>query len=185
MEKVSGEAGVRALVVAGTAFALAVVGALAPCAIARAEGAANRPGIDEPGLVGTWRLVRFEDTSRAGKVSYPHGEHPLGYFVYDTTGHLSVQIMHNPPISTLPRSAPTEAEARKAANDAYAAYFGTYRVDKANHVLHHVVEGATNPDYLVNRDQVRPYRLEGDTLFIEMTDQKTGVHDYRELHRVK
>lgn len=92
--------------------------------------------------------------------------------------------MRNPPIAPFASSPPTEAEVRDA-NAAYAAYFGTYRVDKAKHVLHHIVEGSLNPSYVANPDQVRPYRLEGDTLVIELSDPKTGAHAYRELHRVK
>jgi Lipocalin-like domain len=105
-------------------------------------------------------------------------------FIYDPTGHLSVQIMRNPPVVPFASSAGTEAEVREA-YAAYGAYFGTYRVDKARHVLHHIVEGSLNASYIANPDQVRPYRLEGDTLFIELRDPKTGAHMYRELHRVK
>jgi hypothetical protein len=43
-------------------------------------------------IVGTWKLVRYEDRSADGTPHYPFGEKPLGYFVYDSTGHLSVQI---------------------------------------------------------------------------------------------
>jgi lipocalin-like protein len=175
----------RRLVVAAAALCCAVAADMAPLASARAEaGSSARAAADEPGLIGTWRLVRFEDTSADGKVSYPFGEHPFGYFVYDPTGHLSVQVMRNPPIAPFASSPPSEAEVR-AANRAYLAYFGTYRVDKAKHVLHHIVEGALNPSYVANPDQARSYRLQGDTLVIEISDPKTGAHQYRELHRVK
>lgn len=140
----------------------------------------------ELGLVGTWRLTRFENTSKDGKLERPYGEHPLGYFVYDPTGHLSVQIMHNPPLQ--PFASGNEVKATDAekiqAYDSYVAYFGTYRVDKAKHVLHHQVEGALNTTY-TNTDQLRPYRLRGDTLIIELTDPQDGAHYYRELHRVR
>ncbi|HEY3948036.1 lipocalin-like domain-containing protein [Phenylobacterium sp.] len=156
------------------------------CAVAMAAAAAPPAGAAtaEPGLVGAWRLVRFEDTAADGKVSYPFGEHPLGYFVYDPTGHLSVQVMRNPPIAPFAQAPPSEAEVR-GAYGAYLAYFGTWRVDKAAHVLHHVIEGALNPRYLVNPDQTRPYRLAGDTLVIEINDPKTGRRQYRELQRVR
>ena len=140
----------------------------------------------EPGLIGTWRLIRFEDRSKDGKIDKPYGEHPLGYFVYDTTGHLSVQIMRNPPLPSFvsgDEDKATDAEMVQAYG-AYVAYFGTYRVDKAHHVLHHQVEGALNTTY-TNTDQLRPYRLSGDTLIIELDDPKDGAHYYRELHRVR
>lgn len=140
----------------------------------------------EPGLVGTWRLVRFENRSKDGRLEQPYGVHPLGYFVYDPTGHLSVQIMRNPPLPPFAsgdEEEPTDAE-KMQAYGAYVAYFGTYRVDKAKHVLHHQVEGALNTTY-TNTDQLRPYRLNGDTLIIELNDPKDGTHYYRELHRVR
>ena len=175
----------RRFMLVGAALVCALTLGTAPLASARAApGPATRAAADEPGLIGTWRLVRDEDTSADGKVSYRFGEHPLGYFVYDPTGHLSVQIMRNPPIAPFASSSPTETEIRNA-NAAYAAYFGTYRVDKANHVLHHIVEGSLDPSYVANPDQLRPYRLHGDTLVIELSDPKTGAHKYRELHRVK
>jgi len=156
----------------------------APPGVARAETGSTAAAADEPGLIGTWRVVRFEDTTADGKVSRRFGEHPLGYFVYDPTGHLSVQVMRNPPIAPFASATPTEAELREA-NRAFLAYFGTYRVDKARHVLHHIVEGGANPGYVANPDQVRPYRLQGDTLIIEISDPKAGTYQYRELHRVR
>jgi hypothetical protein len=81
-----------------------------------------------------------------------------------------------------PRSPRSEL---RDANRAYLAYFGAYRVDKASDVLHHPIEGAINPRYVANPNQVRPYRLQGDTLIIEIGDPKSGTYQYRELHRVR
>ncbi|MDO6414639.1 lipocalin-like domain-containing protein [Sphingomonas sp. BIUV-7] len=136
------------------------------------------------GLVGVWRLYRFEDTSKDGKVEKPYGDHPLGYFIYDRSGHLSVQIMRNPPLPkfTAVNGEPSDSE-KVQAYRAYVSYFGTYREDTAKHVLHHQVEGALDTTY-TNTDQIRPYRLLGDTLIIE-DDRKDGSHFYRELHRVR
>jgi hypothetical protein len=51
----------------------------------------------------------------------------------------------------------TDAEVR-AAYEGYVAYFGTYRVDEANSVVTHVVEGSLNPGY-TGTDQPRPFTL--------------------------
>ena len=50
-------------------------------------------------LVGTWRLISAEDfDSQTGKwVPYTFGNPPSGYFIYDATGHASIQIMTTPP----------------------------------------------------------------------------------------
>ena len=174
----------RKLALAGLSACAWSLGLTAAPSDAREQAAAARAA-DEPGLVGMWRIVRCEDVSADGTVAYPFGERPLGYFVYDATGHLSVQVMRNPPVRPFASGAddkPTDAEAR-AAYLGYAAYFGTYRVDKTNHVLHHVVEGALEPGY-VGTDQPRPYRLNGDTLIIEVNDPATGARAYRELRRL-
>src|SRR3984885_4299745 len=136
-------------------------------------------------LVGTWRIVRFIDTDARGKVTYLFGENPKGHIVYDPTGHLSVQIMRTParpPFSAGDDDKGTDAEVR-AAYDGYAAYFGTYRVDEANSVVTHVVEGSLKPSY-TGTDQPRPFKLDGDVLLIQGRD-KDGSSYVRELHRVK
>src|ERR1700689_1129495 len=128
------------------AMALALIGfglqMSAPCG-AVASGLTNE-------LVGTWRLVQYLDTDASGKVTYPFGEKPIGYLVYDLTGHMTPQVMRTP---APPRFASgedakgTEAEVR-AAYDGFVAYFGTYRVDEAKRVVTHVVEGSLRPSYV-------------------------------------
>ena len=44
-------------------------------------------------LIGTWRVVEIADLDKDGKWQYRFGEHPRGYFVYDVTGHVHIQIM--------------------------------------------------------------------------------------------
>lgn len=136
-------------------------------------------------LVGTWRVVRYIDTDSSGRATYPFGENPKGYFVYDPTGHLSVQIMRMPArplFAARDDDKGTDAEVR-AAYDGYAAYFGTYRVDEAKRIVTHVVEGSLNPSY-TGTDQPRPFKLDGDVLVIQVRD-KGGNSYFRELHRVK
>jgi len=146
--------------------------------VAFAGGLANK-------LVGTWRVVRFVDTDPSGKVTYPFGEKPRGYIVYDPTGHLSVQIMRMPAQPTFAAGDDdkgTDAEVR-AAYDGFVAYFGTYRVDEVNSVVIHVVEGSLKPSY-TGTDQPRPFKLDGDVLIINVRD-KDGSSGIREFHRVK
>jgi hypothetical protein len=151
---------------------------MSPSSVAFAAGLAQK-------LVGTWRVVRYEDTDASGKVTYPFGEKPRGYFVYDPTGHLSVQIMRMPArplFAAGDDDKGTDAEVR-AAYAGYAAYFGTYRVDEANSIVTHVVEGSLNPSY-TGTDQPRPFQLDGDVLIIRVR-AKDGSSFFRELHRVK
>jgi len=135
-------------------------------------------------LIGTWRLVKYVNTDPSGNVSHPYGTSPAGYFVYDPTGHLSIQIMRTPatpPFTSGDDASGTDAEVREAFNG-YVAYFGTYRVDEAKGVLTHVVEGSSRPGY-TGTEQPRPFALRGDTLVIDI--RESGWDYYRELHRVK
>jgi Lipocalin-like domain len=129
-------------------------------------------------LVGTWRLMSAEDLDPAtGKwIPYTFGNPPSGYFIYDATGHASIQIMTTPPVKIATPDSPTPVEALEIFNG-YIAYYGTYTVDAEN--IHHQVEGAWDPSQ-VGSDQVRPYELCGDTLIIG--DQKTYK---RTLERVR
>jgi len=65
----------------------------------RGAPAAPPPGSED--LVGTWRLVSYEDWDATGKVSRPYGEHPRGYIVFDSTGHVSVNLMKMPALPPL------------------------------------------------------------------------------------
>jgi len=50
-----------------------------------------------PALVGTWKIVSYEDRDAADVVVYPYGETPAGLLIYDATGHMAVQLMKTPP----------------------------------------------------------------------------------------
>ena len=115
-------------------------------------------------LVGTWKLISAEDVNpNTGQwVPYTFGNPPSGYFIYDATGHASVQIMTTPPQQIATPDSPTPDEALAIFN-AYIAYYGTYTVDSGNITVR--VEGGLDPSQ-VGTDQVRPYELNGDTLII-------------------
>jgi hypothetical protein len=126
-------------------------------------------------LIGTWRLVEFADLGKDGKWQYRFGETPRGYFVYDATGHVHIQIMKVPPLAPFPEAnvaegKPPSAEHGLAAYTAYVAYFGTYTVDEKKHVVTHHVEGSLAPEF-TGTDQPRPFKLEGEHL--EIGDGKT------------
>ena len=142
------------------------------------------PSEEAHALIGTWRVVEFADVDKDGKWAYWFGEHPRGYFVYDETGHVNIQIMKIPPLRRFPEAKsddgkPPTAEHALAAYNAYVAYFGTYTVDAEKHVVTHHVEGSLSPDY-TDTDQPRPFKLQGDRL--EIGDGKTWR---RVLERVR
>ncbi len=144
----------------------------------------QRPVQGANALIGTWRVVEFADLDKDGKWQYRFGEHPRGYFVYDATGHVHIQIMKVPPLAPFPEANTIDAklpspEHALAAYAAYVAYFGTYTIDADKHVVIHHAEGSLAPDF-TDTDQARPFKLEGDRL--EIGDGKTWR---RVLERVR
>lgn len=136
---------------------------------------AQRPVRGDHALIGTWRLVEFADLDKDGNWQHRFGEHPHGYFVYDATGHVHVQIMKVPTLLPFPEAnaidgTPPSAEHALAAYAAFFAYFGTYTVDATNNVVTHHVEGSLAPEFTAT-NQTRPFKLEGDRL--EIGDGKT------------
>ena len=90
---------------------------------------AQRPAQGAHALIGTWRVVEFADLDKDGKWQYRFGEHPRGYFVYDVTGHVHIQIMKVPALPPFPEAKltdgkPPSPEHALAAYTAYVAYFG-------------------------------------------------------------
>jgi hypothetical protein len=127
-------------------------------------------------VVGTWKLISAEDKVNGKWVPYTFGNPPSGYFIYDATGHASIQIMTTPPQTLASPDNPTPAEALAIFNN-YIAYYGTYTVDAANITVQ--VEGAWDPSQ-VGTAQARPYQIKGNTLIIG--DQVTYI---RTLKRMK
>jgi hypothetical protein len=143
------------------------------------------------GLVGTWRLVSFEDVEN-GQTIRRFGDKPLGIFIYTADGHVAIQIA-NPanPVCVAPgkKSGPGRKddvaapactpEQMQALLDGYVAYWGTYTIDAAAGVVIHHVQSDISGGY-AGTDQRRPFRLEGDRLVIG--DGKTWT---RVLKRVR
>jgi hypothetical protein len=44
-------------------------------------------------LIGTWRLVSWENTDANGHTSHPLGEDAVGYIMYNPDGYMFVAIM--------------------------------------------------------------------------------------------
>lgn len=148
-------------------------------------------GGSSKGIVGTWRLVTFEDIEN-GKVIRRFGDKPNGLFVYTADGHVIIHIANpaNPNcIAPRKKSGPGKKddlalpecspEQMQTLLDGTVAYWGTYRVDAATGEVVHVVEADLSNGY-VGTDQRRPFRLTGDRLVIG--DGKTWT---RVLERVR
>jgi len=155
------------LVVAGEmAFGFAQRGANAGAAHAE-------PGARER-LIGTWKVVSAGTIRPDGKFEpFPeYGPNPIGYLMYDTTGHMCVSLANpNDPHWANPEK-PTDAE-RLRSYDAFFAYCGTYEVrEKESRVIHRPEMGSW-PHY-IGTDQSRNFRLEGDRLILSEEETPPG-----------
>ena len=114
-------------------------------------------------LVGTWRLVSWENRSVGdGEVSHPLGKDAVGYIMYGRDGYMSVAIMR-------PDRARFAAgdllggsvEERARAAETYVSYCGRYEF-RGDTVVHRV-ELSLFPDW-VGIEQERLVEVEGDRL---------------------
>jgi hypothetical protein len=120
----------------------------------------------ENNLTGTWRFISGMGKSDQGDVIYPYGENLFGMLMYDPKGYMSAFLMDpDRPLfasGDMMNGTPEELE---AAFEGFDAYCGTYNLDEENSTVIHHVQGAKFPNW-VGTDQVRFYRLSGDTLRI-------------------
>ncbi len=124
---------------------------------------------------GTWKLVSAEFRRPDGDIIYSYGKHPVGVFMYDANGTMSVQIMR----SDRPAFASgdlwiSSREELKAALEGYVAYFGTYEVDEEEAVVTHRIEGSWFPNW-VGTEQKRFFEFSGDRLILRTPEARTGT----------
>jgi hypothetical protein len=126
-------------------------------------------------LAGTWKLLVLEFRSD-GQVVYPSGRDATGMCLYDTTGHVSIQIMRvdRPRFASgdLLSGAPEEV---LAAAKGYIAYGGTFVEDAANGVVIHHVTHSLFPNW-VGTDLVRFFKRTGDRLIVSAPTVVVGGH---------
>ena len=145
----------RLAVVVASAFLLIPTGGLAE---------------DSP-LVGTWKLKSFvREIVGTGERYNQLGEHSQGFLGYSSDGRMYAILVAGDRIKPQ-EEAPTDEERIKL-HKSMIAYAGTYTVDGGK-VVHHVDiswNGART-----GTDQVRFYKLEGDTLTIRTAPNKSPV----------
>jgi hypothetical protein len=147
--------------------------ALGAAAIAAPPASASGP----EDIIGTWRLVSFEDVED-GKVIRRFGEKPDGLFVYTADGHVIIHIANpaNPncyaPGKTTGRgklderaSLACSPEQMRELLDNSVAYWGTYTIDKTAGIVTHKVKSDLSNGY-AGTDQPRPFKLNGNRLVI-------------------
>ncbi len=138
-------------------------------------------------LVGSWRLLSYEDRDSSGTILYPYGKLPTGLIIYDSTGHMAVQIMKTPPpdVASDDWDKFTMTE-RVALYDGYVAYFGRYEVDVTRKVVIHLPEADLSRLYIGRREE-RHFQLAGNQLILSETWTQSGKKwsGFRTFKRLK
>ena len=103
-------------------------------------------------LVGTWTPVSVE----------AFGPNPKGNLTFDTNGRFSLQLLRADlkKVAANKRDMGTPEE-NKAIVQGSIAYFGTYSIDDATHVLTVNIEGSTFPNF-TGGTQTRILSFDGD-----------------------
>jgi lipocalin-like protein len=119
-------------------------------------------------LVGTWRLisrvVRLEDGTAVEDPGL--GKTPLGYLMYDSSGHMAVQVMRRDrPLAIDCATSSFAPSDNSQSVNGYDAYFGRYTIDETSHTVTHHLEGALAAAD-VGKNLVRKFQVSGDKLTI-------------------
>jgi hypothetical protein len=119
------------------------MGAAAGLGLVPGAATAQQKSIKEQ-IVGTWMLVSWIQTRADGSKNYRFGENPKGINTFSADGHFSLVQMRAdlPKISSGDPLKPTAEEAVAIVRGSIA-YFGTYTVDEASHILSVQLAGTT------------------------------------------
>jgi hypothetical protein len=121
----------------------------------------------EPSVVGVWKVVSyFTEELGTGKRTALLGEHPKGYLIYTPEGRMMVLGMREG------RSPAKTDEDRVNLLKTMLAYSGRYSIE-GDKVTHHI-DMSWN-EALTGTDQVRYFKLEGDTLTIKTAPGKNPI----------
>jgi hypothetical protein len=140
------------------ALACLVVGMRAGVAATQQSPAAHQQ------FVGTWSLVSIHYVEKDGRKVEPFGPGAKGLLYFDAGGRFATQVMaaNRPRFASNNRMIGTPEE-NKAVSQAVVAYFGTYTVDEASHVLTLHIEQSSFPNWN-GTDQQRTFAFTGDEL---------------------
>lgn len=117
-------------------------------------------------LIGTWKLVRYQDEDKDGNIFFPLGKDATGFIMYNPDGYMSAQLMQQgrQAYESGDLHTGTQDEMAEAAHG-YVAYSGRFELDEENSTVYHTMEVSMNPTWLGDT-QPRLFELESDTLSI-------------------
>jgi hypothetical protein len=116
---------------------------------------------DKERFLRTWSLVSLTYGAGANQ-TLPYGPNPKGTLMADADGRFSITVVRSdlPKFASNNRMSGTPEE-NKAIVQGIIAYFGTYSIDEATHVLTVNIEGSTFPNF-TGGTQTRILSFDGD-----------------------
>ncbi len=122
------------------------------------------PAAAQQQFIGTWSLVSIHYVEKGGRKIEPFGPDAKGMLYFDAGGRFATQIMaiNRPRFASNNRMIGTPEE-NKAVSQGVVAYFGTYTLDEANHVVTLHIEQSSFPNWN-GTDQQRSFAFAGDEL---------------------
>jgi Lipocalin-like domain/Domain of unknown function (DUF4440) len=129
-------------------------------------------------FVGTWELISTEQrlTDGSKRPYLDVGAGGKGYLIYTADGHMCAAGMNPDRPAWQDEDKPTDAEKMRA-TDGFFGYCGSYEIDAPHHVIYHYPEVALDPNF-VGTKQIRPFRLDAETLTFSDKDTTPGVESY-------
>jgi hypothetical protein len=112
-------------------------------------------------LLGAWTLVSLTAGEEADQ-SFPYGANPRGSMMVDANGRFMITVVRSdlPQFASNNRMTATPDEATAVVQGSIA-YYGSYSIDEATHVITVNVEGSTFPNF-TGGTQTRILSFNGD-----------------------
>jgi Lipocalin-like domain len=125
-------------------------------------------------LVGTWTVVTFiNENEKSGRKTEAFGPNPKGYFMFDSGGHFSINLIRSGRPKFGYRDFPTRAES-KAALEGTITMFGDYKVNDDEHSISLHIIGGSFPTW-DNSEQTRFISINGDELTYKNPTPASGT----------
>jgi len=132
-------------------------------------------------FVGTWSLVSIHYVEQDGRTVEDFGPGAKGLLYFDAGGRFATQVMalNRPHFASNNRMIGT-LEEYQAVSKSVVAYFGTYTVDEAKHVVTLHIEQSSFPNWN-GTDQQRKFAFRGDKLHYTAASSTANPAETAEL----
>lgn len=122
-------------------------------------------------LLGTWRLVAVSEEEGGRVMPSPiYGARPVGYLMYDSTGHVCAQLINTARPRWKDDDVPTPEEARSAIVG-FGGYCGRYEVHADDGYIVHFPEADIVPNE-IGQALKRSFALDGDRLQLKAIERR-------------